>query len=126
MTAVLNQPHFQDPDKARKYLEVVRWPHGPICPHCGSISKDHYKLEGEAHRDGLYKCKDCREQFTVTVGTVFHRSKVPLHQWLQAVYLICSSKKGCSSHQLQRTLNVQYKTAWFMSHRIRVQLAFDF
>jgi len=117
--SILNQPHFQDATKAREYLEAVRWPDGPICPHCGSVSKDHYALNGKAHRPGVYKCKDCRDQFTVTVGTVFERSKVPLHQWMQAVYLICSSKKGCSSHQLQRTLGVQYKTAWFMSHRIR-------
>ena len=115
----LNKPHFQSADKAREHLEAIRWPHGPVCPHCGSVSEDHYKLNGSAHRPGVYKCKDCREQFTVTVGTVFERSKIPLHQWMQAVYLICSSKKGCSSHQLQRTLDVQYKTAWFMSHRIR-------
>ncbi|MFI5224982.1 MAG: transposase, partial [Nitrospirales bacterium] len=70
-TAILNQPHFKDEAKARQWLEGIRWPHGPVCPHCGSVSKDHYKLEGDAHRDGLYKCKDCREQFTVTVGTVF-------------------------------------------------------
>jgi transposase-like protein len=117
--STLNEPHFQDATKAREYLEAIRWPDGPICPHCGSVSKDHYALNGKAHRPGVYKCKDCREQFTVTVGTVFERSKVPLHQWMQAVYLICSSKKGCSSYQLQRTLGVQYKTAWFMSHRIR-------
>jgi len=115
----LNQPHFQDPEKARGYLEKLRWPNGPVCPHCGSISKDHYGLNGEAHRDGLYKCKDCREQFTVTVGTVFERSKIKLNVWLQAVYLLCSSKKGMSSHQLHRTLGVTYKTAWFMAHRIR-------
>lgn len=117
--STLDKPHFQDASKAREYLESIRWPDGPVCPHCGSVSKDHYALNGEAHRPGVYKCKDCREQFTVTVGTVFERSKVPLHQWMQAVYLICSSKKGCSSHQLQRTLDVQYKTAWFMAHRLR-------
>jgi len=117
--AILNRSQFQTPDKARQHLEAVRWPNGPICPHCGSLSKNHYALQGKAHRSGLWKCKDCRKQFSVTVGTVFERSKVPLHQWMQAVYLICSSKKGCSSHQLQRSLGVQYKTAWFMSHRIR-------
>ena len=117
--AILNKAQFQDADKAREYLESIRWPNGAICPHCGSENKDHYKLEGKSHRPGLWKCKDCREQFTVTVGTVFERSKIGLHDWLKAVYLICSSKKGCSSHQLQRTLGVQYKTAWFMSHRIR-------
>jgi transposase-like protein len=119
MSSHLNKPQFQNADKAREYLEAVRWPNGPICPHCGVESKDHYALQGKAHRPGLMKCKDCRCQFSVTVGTVFERSKVPLHQWMQAVYLICSSKKGCSSHQLQRSLGVQYKTAWFMSHRIR-------
>jgi transposase-like protein len=118
----LNKPHFQNAEKAREYLEGVRWPRGPVCPHCGSVEA-HYHLEGESHRPGLYKCSDCREQFTVTVGTVFERSKIPLNVWLQAVYLICSSKKGISSHQLHRTLGVTYKTAWFMSHRIREAMA---
>ena len=81
------------------------------CPHCGTVSQDHYKLEGDAHRDGLYKCKDCREQFTVTVGTVFERSKVKLNVWLQAMHLMCSSKKGISSKQLERMLGVTYQTA---------------
>src|ERR1051325_6201638 len=119
MASPLNQPHFKDADKAREYLESVRWPNGPICPHCASVSKDHYRLEGKAHRVGLLKCKDCREQFSVTVGTVFERSKIALNVWLQAVYLLCSSKKGMSSHQLHRILGVTYKTAWFMTHRIR-------
>jgi transposase-like protein len=83
------------------------------------VSHGHYKFEGKAHRPGVYKCKDCHEQFTVTVGTVFERSKIALNVWLQAVHLICSSKKGMSSHQLHRTLGVTYKTAWFMTHRIR-------
>lgn len=116
--SALNQPHFQDQDKAREYLESVRWPTGPVCPHCGVVGA-HYSIGGKAARPGLYKCKDCREQFTVTVGTVFERSKIALHVWLQAVYLLCSSKKGMSSHQLHRTLGVTYKTAWFMTHRIR-------
>jgi len=115
--STLNAPHFQDADKAREYLEALRWPNGPVCPHCGVIG-GHYALEGKSHRPGLWKCKDCREQFTVTVGTVFERSKIALNVWLQAVYLLCSSKKGISSHQLHRTLGVTYKTAWFMSHRI--------
>lgn len=114
----LNQPHFKSPELARKYLESVRWPDGPVCPHCGVVDSA-YKLQGEAHRDGVYKCAECREQFTVTVGTVFERSKIKLHVWLQAVYLLCSSKKGMSSHQLHRVLGVTYKTAWFMTHRIR-------
>lgn len=118
-TAILNQPQFQDAEKAREYLEAQVWPNGPVCPHCGSISKEHYPLNGKTTRPGLYKCKDCLEPFTVTVGSVFERSKVPLNKWLLAVYLLCSSKKGISSHQLHRTLGVTYKTAWFMSHRIR-------
>src|SRR3569832_1522516 len=116
--AILNQPHFQDAEKARDYLEALRWPNGPICPHCGVIGHA-YKLEGKAHRPGVYKCGDCREQFTVTVNTVFHRSKVALNVWLQAVHLMCASKKGVSALQLQRMLGVTYKTAWFMAHRIR-------
>ena len=118
--SALNQPHFQDPEKAREHLEAIRWPKGPICPHCGTIG-DHWKLEGESHRPGLWKCSEnkCRQQFSVTVGTVFERSKIPLNVWLQATYLLCASKKGMSSHQLHRTLGVTYKTAWFMSHRIR-------
>lgn len=116
MTA-LNAPHFHDENKAREHLEAIRWPEGPVCPHCGS--QEHYRLNGKAHRAGLLKCKDCREQFSVTVGTVFERSKVPLTKWLMATYLLCSSKKGMSSHQLHRTLGVTYKTAWFMTHRIR-------
>jgi transposase-like protein len=119
MASTFDKPQFQDADKARQYLESVRWPNGPVCPHCGVESADHYALKGKAHRPGLWKCKDCRSQFSVTVGTVFERSKVPLHQWMQAVYLLCSSKKGCSAHQLQRSLGVKYKTAWFMAHRIR-------
>jgi transposase-like protein len=117
--SALNQPQFKTAANARQYLEKVRWPHGAVCPHCGSVSKDHYQLDGEAHRAGLWKCKDCREQFSVTVGTVFERSKIALNVWLQAVFLLCSSKKGMSSHQLHRILGVTYKTAWFMTHRIR-------
>src|ERR1700745_2550883 len=117
--SALNQPHFQNADKAPEYLEKTRCPNGPICPHCGSVSKDHYALQGKAHRPGLWKCKDCREQFSVTVGTVFERSKIKLNVWLQAMHLVCSSKKGISSKQLERMLGVTYQTAWFMSHRIR-------
>ena len=117
--AILNQPHFQDADKARDYLEALRWPHGPVCPHCGSISGKHLTLKGKQYRPGLYKCSYCYEQFTVTVGTVFERSKIALNVWLQAVHLMCASKKGISAKQLERMLGVSYKTAWFMSHRIR-------
>lgn len=117
MTA-LTAIYLHDDEKARQHLEALRWPNGPVCPHCGSAAKP-YELNGKAHRPGVWKCADCREQFTVTVGTVFERSKIPLSKWLTAVYLLCSSKKGISSHQLHRTLGVTYKTAWFMTHRIR-------
>ena len=115
---IFNQPHFQDPDAARDYLEATRWANGVVCPHCGVIDK-FYKLVGEAHRPGLYKCTDCSKQFSVTVGTVFEASKIKLHIWLQACHLMSASKKGISSKQLERMLGVSYKTAWFMSHRIR-------
>lgn len=111
-------PHFQDADKAREYLEALRWPNGVICPHCGVVG-DHYKLQGKSTRPGLWKCKDCRKQFTVIVGTVFSDSKIPLNKWLLAVHLICASKKAISSHQIHRMLGVTYKSAWFMTHRIR-------
>lgn len=114
----LTAPHFQDKDKARRYLEKQRWPDGPFCPHCGGVEKI-YPITGKTARDGLYKCGDCRKQFTVTVGTLFEGSKIPLNKWLMAVYLMCSSKKGISSHQLHRMLGITYKTAWFMTHRIR-------
>lgn len=115
---MFTEPQFQDSNAAREYLENLRWPDGPVCPHCGVIG-GHYALKGASHRPGLLKCKDCRQQFSVTVGTVFERSKIPLHKWLLAAYLLCSSKKGMSSHQLHRMLGVTYKTAWFMTHRIR-------
>jgi len=115
---ILNQPHYQDAEKAREYLESLRWANGITCPHCGSLGK-HLHLVGSKYRPGLYKCADCYEQFTVTVGTVFERSKVGLHLWLQAVHLMCASKKGVSAKQIERMLGVTYKTAWFMCHRIR-------
>lgn len=122
--AILTQPHFQDADKAREHLEALRWPHGPVCPHCGSVRAP-LKLVGKSYRPGLFKCNDCYEQFTVTVGTVFERSKIGLHIWLQAVHLMCASKKGISAKQLERMLGVTYKTAWFMSHRIREAMTGD-
>lgn len=121
---ILNQPHFQDEEAAREYLEAIRWANGVVCPHCGVIDK-FYKLAGEAHRPGLLKCADCREQFSVTVGTVFESSKVKLHLWLQACYLMSASKKGISAKQLERMLGVSYKTAWFMAHRIREAMKGD-
>lgn len=114
----LTAPYFTDLTAAREYLEKLRWPEGPICPHCGVVG-EHYALQGKAHRAGLMKCKDCRKQFSVTVGTVFERSKVPLNKWLLATHLMCASKKGMSAHQIHRMLVITYKTAWFMCHRIR-------
>lgn len=116
--AILNEPRFKDDEAARQHLESIRWPHGAVCPHCGGTSRNS-KLQGESHRAGLYFCGDCRTQFSVTVGTVFERSKVPLHKWVLATHLLCASKKGMSSKQLERMLGVTYKTAWFMTHRIR-------
>lgn len=116
--SVFNQPHVQDPEAAREYLEAIRWANGVVCPHCGVVDR-FYKLTGDAHRPGLYKCQDCREQFSVTVGTVFESSKIKLHIWLQACHLMSASKKGISAKQLERMLGVSYKTAWFMAHRIR-------
>lgn len=117
---------FQDADKARAHLEATRWPQGPICPHCGVVNEA-TKIDGRSARPGLYQCNasQCREQFTVTVGTVFERSKVPLNKWLLATFLMASSKKGISAHQIGRTLGVTYKTAWFMCHRIREAMGDD-
>jgi transposase-like protein len=115
--SVLSKPYFHDEAKAFEYLESVLWPEGPVCPHCGSVSGKHYDLRKT--RLGLRKCSDCRKQFTVKVGTVFESAHIPLNKMLQAVHLLCSSKKGISAHQLHRILEVQYKTAWFLAHRIR-------
>jgi len=111
-------PIFTDPEAAREYLEAQRWPDGPYCPHCGA-TENMKRLEGKSHRPGLFACNQCRGHFSVTVGTVYERSHVPLHKWLLAVHLLTSSRKGMSAHQLHRTLGVTYKTAWFMAHRIR-------
>jgi len=116
--------HFSDEDKAREYIERLRWPDGPICPHCGLIDNA-YRLapkeskKGQHVRPGVWKCGGGRQQFTVTVGTIFEDSKIPLSKWLLAYHLLCSSKKGMSAHQLHRMLKVTYRSAWFMAHRIR-------
>ena len=114
----LSNPIFHDEEAARAHMENIRWPDGPYCPHCGETEEVH-RLEGKAHRPGLLYCRSCRKQFSVTVGTVYERSKVPLHKWVLATQLLASSKKGMSAHQLHRMLGVTYKTAWFMAHRIR-------
>lgn len=124
----LDNPIFTDKDAARRHLEAQRWPHGPYCPHCGNSDQDKIAAvagKKQSHRDGLYYCNECKGQFTVTVGTVFERSKVPLNKWLLATFLLASSKKGMSSHQLHRMLGVTYKTAWFMTHRIREAMKED-
>jgi transposase-like protein len=119
----LTDPVFADADKARTFMERERWPNGPTCPHCGNADKAKIKqLEGKVHRAGLYQCAECREQFTVTVGTVMERSKIPLNKWLLATYLMNAGKKGTSAHQIHRTIGVTYKTAWFMCHRIRLMM----
>lgn len=116
----LTNPIFNNDDKAREHLESLRWPDGPVCPHCGNTDPDRIRqLKGKSHRPGLYQCNECREHFTVTVGSVMERSHVPLRKWVLAFHLMAASKKGMSAHQLHRMLGVTYKTAWFMAHRIR-------
>jgi transposase-like protein len=113
---------FPTEDAAREYLERTRWPLGPVCPKCGGVGAYTIKARPGSKRParkGLYKCKQCRAQFTVTVDTIFADSHIPLNKWLMAVYLMCASKKGVSAHQLHRMLKVTYKSAWFMAHRIR-------
>lgn len=118
MPANLQNPAFANEETAREALEAVRWPDGPVCPHCGSV-EGIAKAQGKSARPGLYYCAPCNTQFTVTVGTVMERSKVPLTKWWLAMHLLGSSKKGMSAHQIHRTLGITYKTAWFMCHRIR-------
>jgi transposase-like protein len=120
-----DNPIFHDAEAARAWLEALLWPDGPICPHCGLIGAA-YALHGKKQRAGLYECKGCAEQFTVTVGTVCERSHIPLHKWVLALHLIMSSKKGMSAHQMHRMLGITYKSAWFMMHRIREALTTGF
>jgi transposase-like protein len=128
--SVLSSPHFHDEAKAYEYLESIVWAGGVVCPHCGVTGGRVYDLSGVKTkasaknpegkvRHGLKKCGECRKQFTVKVGTVFEHARLPLTKMLQAVHLIVSSKKGISAHQLSRVLEVQYKSAWFLAHRIR-------
>ncbi len=127
--SILARKYFYDEAAAFEYVESILWPEGPVCPHCGGMDKA-YKLKGvrtkpsKKHpkgkeRHGLYKCGHCRKQFTVRIGTIFEESHIPLHKWLQAIFLMCSSKKGISSNQLARVLEITVKSAWFLSHRIR-------
>src|SRR5947209_7901285 len=117
MTVNLTDPIFHDEDAARGWLERSRWGIVPACAHCGSERVT--RMQGEAHRKGLFTCKDCNKQFSVTVGTVMERSHIALPKWVLAFHLLSASKKGMSSLQLSRMLQIGYKSAWFMSHRIR-------
>lgn len=110
---------LQTENDCREFLEKLRWNYQPICPHCGSVSENHYKLRSRGRFKGLYKCKDCRNRFTVTVGTMFEGSHIPLRKWFLAIYIFSSHKKGISSVQLAKDINVTQKTAWFMLSRIR-------
>jgi transposase-like protein len=122
--AAIQNPAFTNEDQAREALEAIRWPDGPYCPHCGNSDQEKIaKAQGKASRPGLYYCAACNGQFTVTVGTVMERSKIPVSKWLFATHLMASSKKGMSAHQLHRMLGVTYKSAWFMAHRIREAMA---
>lgn len=135
--SILSRPYFHDEAAAFAHVEALLWPQGAVCPHCGTVG-GHYKLTGVrtkasrknpdgVERHGLYKCgaKECRMQFTVRIGTIFEESHLPLHKWLQAIHLVCSSKKGISANQLHRTLETTLKTAWFLGHRIREAMRGD-
>lgn len=133
--SVLSRPYFHDEAAAFEHVESILWPEGPVCPHCGNVGKI-YELKGVrskpskknpegVERHGLKKCAECRKQFTVRIGTIFEESHLPLSKWLQAIYLMCSSKKGISSNQLARVLEITVKSAWFLSHRIREAMRRD-
>lgn len=122
MSVNITNPIYSNEDLAREHLESILWPTGAYCPRCGATEARVTKLEGKSTRPGVYKCKDCRKPFSVTVGTVMERSKIPLTKWVLAAHLMASSKKGMSAHQLHRSLGVTYKTAWFLAHRIRAAM----
>jgi transposase-like protein len=119
--SILSAPHFHNEEAAYRFVEARVWPKGPVCPHCGGVERNR-PMTGKTTRIGAYKCYDCRKPFTVKVGTIFESSHIALRLWLQAIFLIASSKKGISSNQLHRTLGVTLKSAWFMSHRIRLAM----
>src|SRR6266566_1885371 len=120
MQSVLSAERFHSEEAAYEFVEARLWPDGPGCPHCGNVDQDRIgPLKGKTNRVGLYKCYACRNPFTVKIGTVFESSHVPMRVWLQTIYLFCSSKKGISTRQLQRTFQCGLKTAWFLGHRVR-------
>src|SRR6266404_5951188 len=121
MKSVINDKHYHDEQSAYDFVEARVWPDGPICPHCGGVDRIS-KMRGKSTRVGAYKCYQCRKPFTVKIGTIFESSHVPMRHWLQAIFLIASSKKGISANQLHRTLGCTLKSAWFMSHRIRLAM----
>jgi transposase-like protein len=133
--SVLSKPYMHDEAEAFKHVESILWPDGPVCPHCGVVdrayplvgvrSKPSKKNPEGVERHGLWKCRDCRGQFTVRKGTIFEESHIPMHKWLQAIHLMVSSKKGISSHQLHRVLEITHKSAWFLTHRIREAMRSD-
>lgn len=114
----ITDPIYSDENRAREHFERVNWPDGPICPHCGVIDQA-TRMTGKSTRPGLYKCRACVKPFSVTVGTVFERSHIPLNKWLYAMHALAAGKKGASSHELHRQLGISYQSAWFMTHRIR-------
>jgi transposase-like protein len=116
MSNAFDAPHFTNDEAARKLIESIRWPSGPVCSHCGTIGHAY-----ATKRPGLYRCAEpeCRKDFSVTTNTVMERSKIALHKWMMGFYLMCASKKGISAHQLHRSLGITYQSAWFMCHRIR-------
>lgn len=119
MASYLSSAHFHDEAAAVAFLEARVWPEGPVCPHCGAGKERIRKMGGKSTRVGTYKCYGCRKQMTVKIGTIFEDSPIPMTKWLQAVFMLCSSKKGISANQLHRILGVSLKTAWYMGHRIR-------
>jgi transposase-like protein len=120
----LADPIYSDANKAREHLEALHWPHGPVCPRCGTLDRI-TKLAGKSTRPGVHKCNECAKPFTVTVGTIFEDSKIPLNKWLLAFRLLNGGKKGFSAHELHRSLGITYKSAWFMAHRIREAMSGD-
>src|SRR5579864_3946052 len=116
--SVLDEPRFRNEIAAYAYVEAIVWPNGRVCPHCGVVDRSG-ALKGKTTRVGTYKCYACRKPFTVKIGTIFEKSHVPMHIWLQAMHLMCSSKKGFSANQFCRVLGVDFKTGWFIGHRIR-------
>lgn len=122
--ADITNPIYSNADTAREHLEALHWPHGPVCPRCGTLDRI-TKLAGKSTRAGVYKCNECAKPFTVTVGTIFEDSKIPLNKWLLAFRLLNGAKKGFSAHELHRAIGITYKSAWFMMHRIREAMKDD-